>query len=82
MGGLEQGCAEAWARPCSHRLRARSCVPWLRGANAADLHVLKDLVEAGEIIRIVDRTYSLGESAAAIRYRQSEHAVRKVVIID
>jgi NADPH:quinone reductase-like Zn-dependent oxidoreductase len=57
--------------------KLRSMVAW---ANAADLHVLKDLVEAGKITPIVDRTYSLSETADAIRYQQSGHAVGKVVI--
>ena len=57
--------------------KLRSMVAW---ANAADLRVLKDLVEAGKVTPIVDRTYSLGETADAIRYQQSGHAVGKVVI--
>jgi NADPH:quinone reductase-like Zn-dependent oxidoreductase len=57
--------------------KLRSMIAW---ANAADLHVLKDLVEAGTITPLVDRTYSLAETADAIRYQQSGHAVGKVVI--
>ena len=57
--------------------RLRSMVAW---ANAADLQVLKDLIEAGKITPIVDRTFSLSETPDAIRYQQSGHAVGKVVI--
>jgi NADPH:quinone reductase-like Zn-dependent oxidoreductase len=57
--------------------KLRSMIVW---ANAADLRALKDLVEAGKITPIVDRTYSLGETADAIRFQQSGHAVGKLVI--
>jgi NADPH:quinone reductase-like Zn-dependent oxidoreductase len=48
--------------------------------NAADLTVLRDLVEAGKIAPAVDRTYPLIEVPAAIRYLQEGHARGKVVI--
>jgi NADPH:quinone reductase-like Zn-dependent oxidoreductase len=57
--------------------KLRSIVSW---ANGADLAVLKDLIEAGKLTAIVDRTYSLGETADAIRYQQSGRAAGKVVI--
>jgi NADPH:quinone reductase-like Zn-dependent oxidoreductase len=52
----------------------------LAWANAADLQVLKELIEAGKITPVVDRTYSLRETADAICYQQSGHAVGKVAI--
>jgi NADPH:quinone reductase-like Zn-dependent oxidoreductase len=48
--------------------------------NAADLGVLRDLIESGKIAPAVDRTYPLGETPAAIRYVQAGRARGKVVI--
>ncbi len=45
-----------------------------------DLLVLKELVEAGSVTPVVDRTYPLSEAAEAIRYLEQGHARGKVVI--
>jgi NADPH:quinone reductase-like Zn-dependent oxidoreductase len=48
--------------------------------NGRDLVFLKDLVEAGKIVPVIDRRYPLGEVAQALRYREEGHAQGKVVI--
>jgi NADPH:quinone reductase-like Zn-dependent oxidoreductase len=48
--------------------------------NATDLLTLKDLLEAGRIVPVIDRQYPLEEVAEAIRYRAEGHAQGKVVI--
>ncbi len=45
-----------------------------------DLAFLKDLLEAGAIVPVVDRTYSLGAVPDAIRYLEAGHARGKVVV--
>ena len=45
-----------------------------------DLVVLKDLMAAGTVTPVVDRTYPLSETAAAVRYLEQGHARGKVVI--
>jgi NADPH:quinone reductase-like Zn-dependent oxidoreductase len=45
-----------------------------------DMVVLKDLIEAGKVTPVVDRTYPLSETAEAIRYLEAGHARGKVVI--
>ena len=42
--------------------------------NYADLIVLTDLIEAGKITPIIDRTYPLAETPEAIRYVEQGHA--------
>jgi NADPH:quinone reductase-like Zn-dependent oxidoreductase len=42
--------------------------------------VLKELLEAGKITPVIDRTYSLSEVPEAIRYLEEGHAQGKVVI--
>jgi NADPH:quinone reductase-like Zn-dependent oxidoreductase len=48
--------------------------------NAADLTALRELVEAERVAPVIDRTYPLRDTAAAIRYVQDGHARGKVVI--
>jgi NADPH:quinone reductase-like Zn-dependent oxidoreductase len=44
------------------------------------LRILKELIEAGKVTPVIDRTYSLGEVPDAIRYLEEGHARGKVVI--
>ncbi len=48
--------------------------------NSADLSVLRVLLEAGKVTPAIDRSYPIGEAAAAIRYFQEGHARGKIVI--
>jgi NADPH:quinone reductase-like Zn-dependent oxidoreductase len=45
-----------------------------------DLMDLKALVEDGKVTPVIDRRYSLRETAEAIRYLEAKHARGKVVI--
>jgi NADPH:quinone reductase-like Zn-dependent oxidoreductase len=45
-----------------------------------DLLVLTELIEAGKVTPVIDRTYPLTEAAEAIRYLESGHARGKVVV--
>jgi NADPH:quinone reductase-like Zn-dependent oxidoreductase len=45
-----------------------------------DLRLLKQLIEAGTLTPVIDRTYSLSETPEAIRYLEEVHARGKVVI--
>ncbi len=49
-------------------------------ANTADLQFLKDLIEAGKVTPVIDRTFALGEVPDAIRYLNDGHARGKIVI--
>jgi NADPH:quinone reductase-like Zn-dependent oxidoreductase len=48
--------------------------------NQKDLVLLKDLLEAGKVVPVIDRRYPLSEVADAIRYLEERHARGKVVI--
>ena len=53
---------------------------FLARLNKADLGVLRDLLEAGKLTPVIDRTFPLGESARAIGYLEEGHARGKVAI--
>ena len=48
--------------------------------NGTDLVSLKQLIEAGKIIPVIDSTYALSDTPDALRYLEQEHARGKVVI--
>lgn len=54
--------------------------PMLAKETRADLIVLNELIEAGQVVPVIDRTYPLGEVAQAIGYLEQGHARGKVVI--
>lgn len=45
-----------------------------------DLVFMKELLEAGKVVPVIDGHYPLGETAEAIRYLEKGHAQGKVVI--
>ena len=49
-------------------------------ANQKDLTILGDLMQAGKVKPVIDRTYKLSEVPEAIRYLEQGHARGKVVI--
>jgi NADPH:quinone reductase-like Zn-dependent oxidoreductase len=56
-------------------------IAWfIANINTADLATLKELMEAGKLTPVIDRTYPLSQTAAALRYLQAGHACGKVVI--
>jgi NADPH:quinone reductase-like Zn-dependent oxidoreductase len=48
--------------------------------NQKDLNYLKELLEAGKVVPVIDGTYPLSKTADAFRYLEEEHARGKVVI--
>ena len=48
--------------------------------NQKDLVFMKDLLEAGKVKPVIDRSYTLSEIAEALRYYEQGHARGKVVI--
>jgi NADPH:quinone reductase-like Zn-dependent oxidoreductase len=59
----------------SQRMRAFVATP-----SHEDLVYVKNLLEAGKVTPIIDRTYALSETAQAISYIEEGHAKGKVVI--
>jgi len=58
----------------------RQMRPFLSSINNRDLVVLKELIESGKVIPVIDRTYPLEEVPEAFRHLEQSHARGKVVI--
>jgi NADPH:quinone reductase-like Zn-dependent oxidoreductase len=48
--------------------------------NQKDLVFMGELLEAGKVVPVIDKSYPLRETARAIRYLVNEHAQGKVII--
>jgi NADPH:quinone reductase-like Zn-dependent oxidoreductase len=46
-----------------------------------DLTILSDLMTAGKVTPVIDRSYSLSEGPEAVRYLAGKHARGKVVVV-
>lgn len=55
-------------------------VPFMTAARREDLVVLKDLIDAGKVRPVIDKSYRLSEAAEAVRHLEGGHARGKVVI--
>jgi NADPH:quinone reductase-like Zn-dependent oxidoreductase len=85
VGGPNQG---RWLGPMTRLAKALLLSPvvsqkltfFLAKPNPDDLAVVRDLLLAGKVTPVIDRTYSLGEAPEAIRYLEQGHARGKVVI--
>jgi len=62
------------------RRRGQKIGNMLAKANQGDLVVLKELIEAGKVVPVIDRRYPLNATAEAIRYLETGRARGKVVI--
>jgi NADPH:quinone reductase-like Zn-dependent oxidoreductase len=58
-----------------HKMRV-----FIVGHNREDLVVLKDLVDAGKLAPVIDRSYNLSEVPEALRYQGEGHTEGKIVI--
>jgi NADPH:quinone reductase-like Zn-dependent oxidoreductase len=59
---------------------SQTMVPLLAHQSRDDLAVLRELLEAGKVTPVIDRTYPLSEVPEAIGYLEEGHASGKVVI--
>lgn len=53
---------------------------FIANINQKDLGFLKDLMETGKVVPVIDRRYPLSRAAEALRYLEEKHAKGKIVI--
>jgi len=66
--------------PLVSRFRRQKLVSYIAKHSNADLVALKELIEAGKVTPIIDRTFPLREVPEAVRYLGEGHPRAKVVI--
>jgi NADPH:quinone reductase-like Zn-dependent oxidoreductase len=59
---------------------SRKVVFFIAKFNEADMEALRELLEAGKVTPVMDRSYELGEIADALRYMGEGHCRAKVVL--
>jgi NADPH:quinone reductase-like Zn-dependent oxidoreductase len=83
-GGPDRSTTDLLAGMLQNAVRSRLVGQKMPGllakVNREDLAILADLVKRGTVIPIVERTYSLRETAEAVRHVESGHVRGKVVI--
>ena len=62
------------------RFTSQKFLTYIARINQQDLAVLADLMQTGKVTPVIDRTYKLSETRAAVRYLEEGHARGKVVI--
>ncbi len=66
--------------PIIAKMKGKKVVSFIANVNQADLVFMKEFLEAGKIVPVIDRKYSLSDTPQAIRYVEEGHARGKVVI--
>ena len=84
-GGLnEQGLVGPLVNPLKAVMLSpfvsQKFLPMLAELNKKDLAILGDLMQAGKVKPVIDRTYKFRELPAAVRYLEQGHARGKVVV--
>jgi NADPH:quinone reductase-like Zn-dependent oxidoreductase len=82
------GGSGKWFRPMALLLKAVVVGPFVRQqlryfmavVTTEDLETLSTLVTSGDVVPLIDRTYSLSETPAALGYLEQGHARGKVII--
>jgi NADPH:quinone reductase-like Zn-dependent oxidoreductase len=85
VGGETDG---RWLGGIDRQLRALLLSPFVSqklgtfvaSENAVDLIALRELIDSGQLVPAIDRSYPLSEVAAAIRYMLDGHARGKLVV--
>jgi NADPH:quinone reductase-like Zn-dependent oxidoreductase len=79
-GSLAQFFQGVLLGPVVSRFGRKKVRSFIAKINQTDLVFLKELLEAGKVVPVIERCYQLRETAEAIRYLAEGHARGKVVI--
>ncbi|MEK7409970.1 MAG: zinc-binding dehydrogenase, partial [Actinomycetota bacterium] len=59
---------------------SRNVMFFIAKLNRADMMVMREFLESGKVVPVVDKRYEMSEIAAAFRYLGEGHAQGKVVL--
>jgi NADPH:quinone reductase-like Zn-dependent oxidoreductase len=79
-GGLGRIFQSMLLGPILSRIWSKKTCFFIANINQKDLIFLKELIEAGKVVPVIDRRYPLNDTAEALRYLEEGHAQGKVVI--
>jgi NADPH:quinone reductase-like Zn-dependent oxidoreductase len=79
-GGMLRVLEALLLGPLLSRAGSKKMSVFLARITKKDLVLLKDLLEAGQVVPVMDRRYPLSEVAEALRYLGEGHAQGKIVI--
>lgn len=79
-GGWPQMIQTMVLGPFLSRMGSKKMCFFAAKIDQKDLVILKNLLETGKIVPIIDKRYPLSEAAEAVRYLEEGHAKGKVVI--
>jgi NADPH:quinone reductase-like Zn-dependent oxidoreductase len=79
-GGLAQIFQALLLAPLPSLLGSKKSCFFIAHINQKDLVFLKDLLETGKVVPVIDRRYSLSDAAETLRYFEERHAQGKVVL--
>jgi len=79
-GGLARIFQSMLLAPLLSRIGSKKTRFFIANINQKDLIFLKELLEAGKVVPVIDRRYPLSGVAEAFRYLEEGHAQGKIVI--
>jgi NADPH:quinone reductase-like Zn-dependent oxidoreductase len=79
-GGLPQILQGMLLAPLLSKIGSKKTCFFIANINHKDLVSLKDLLEAGKVVPVIDRRYPLSDAAEALRYLEERHAQGKIVL--
>jgi NADPH:quinone reductase-like Zn-dependent oxidoreductase len=79
-GGFVQILQAMLLIPLRSLIGSKKTCFFIANINQKDLVFMKDLLEAGNVVPVIDRRYPLSDVAEALRYLEEGHARGKVVI--
>jgi NADPH:quinone reductase-like Zn-dependent oxidoreductase len=78
---------ESWGRVLGNfktafqsKFTSQKFVTYIAKLTKDDLNVLRDLMQSGKVVPVIDRTYKMSQTQDAVRYLEEGHARGKVVI--
>ena len=79
-GGLPQILQAMLLAPLLSRIGSKKTCFFIANINQKDLVFLKDLLETGKVVPVIDRRYPLSDAAEALRHLEERHARGKIVL--